>query len=174
MARAAHRDLCSTAEFARVHDISRQRALALLSAGRVPGAQWIGGRWAIPRGARIAAPARGQRTDLARLTPLENALLAEFAARVRVLAGHRLRQILVFGSRIRGGSGPDSDLDVAVFVSGAEDRVLRARIYAVAAQAAAALDGGEAAPLQPSVIFEGSPRTGFVHVVEHEGIPWTS
>jgi len=173
MSRQAHPDLCSTAEFARLRGISRQRALALLDAGRVPGAQWIGGRWAVPRGARIAGPARGGQTGLARLTPFENALLAEFSARVRALAGGRLKRVVVFGSRIRGGSGPDSDLDVAVFVAGDEDRTLRASVYAAATEATAALDGADAALLQPSVIFEASARTGFVQVVEREGVPWT-
>jgi predicted nucleotidyltransferase len=176
MTRAAHSDLCSTREFARLQGISRQRALALLDAGRVPGARWIGGRWAIPRSARIAGPAGAQRTGagLARLTPLENALLSDFSARVRALAGARLKRIAVFGSRLRGGSGRDSDLDVAVFLAGAEDRALRARIYAVAAEAASALDSGDPALLQPSVIFAGSPRTGFVEVVEREAETWTS
>jgi predicted nucleotidyltransferase len=174
MPRQVHPELCSTAEFARLRGISRQRALALLDAGRVPGAQWIGGRWAIPRGARIVGPARGGRTELSRLTPLENALLAEFSARVRALAGRRLQRVVVFGSRIRGGSGPDSDLDVAVFLSGTEDRALRARVYAAAAEAASALDGRDGPLLQPSVIFEDSARTGFVDAVEQEGIVWTS
>jgi len=175
MPRQAHRELCSTAEFARLRGISRQRALALLAAGRIPGAQWIGGRWAIPRGARIAGPAGvRRRAELARLTPLENSLLAEFSARVRVLAGNRLQRIVVFGSRVRSDSGPDSDLDVAVFLSGREDRGLRARIYAAAAESAAALDGGATALLQPSVIFEASARTAFVQVVDREGVPWTS
>lgn len=176
MPRKAHRDLCSTAEFARLRGISRQRALALLAAGRVPGAQWIGGRWAIPRGAQIAAPARARRrrAGLARLTPLENALLAEFSARVRLLAGRRFRRIVVFGSRVRGGSGPDSDLDAAVFLSGREERALRSRIYALGAEAAAAVEGGQTALLQPSVIFEASARTAFVQVVDREGVPWTS
>ena len=176
MARPALSRLCSTREFAQLRGISRQRVLALLDAGRVAGAQWIGTRWAIPRAARIAPPARsrGAAPGLAQLTPLENALLTDFAGRVRTLAGTRLARISVFGSRARGGSHADSDLDVAVFVTGGEDRGLRAAIYAAAAQAAAALEGAEPAPLQPSVIFAGSARTRFVEIVEREGRPWTS
>ena len=132
--------LCSTREFAQLRGISRQRVLALLDAGRIVGAQWIGTRWAIPRGARVAPPAR----------------------------------IAVFGSRVRGGSRADSDLDVAVFMTGREDRALRRAIYAAAAEAAAALEGSEPALLQPSVIFAASARTGFVDIVEREGRPWTS
>jgi predicted nucleotidyltransferase len=176
MARLASSRLCSTLEFARLRGISRQRVLALLDAGRVPGAHWIGKRWAIPRDARVAPPARSRAAGpgIAQLTPLENALLADFAGRIRALAGARLERISVFGSRARGGSRADSDLDVAVFVAGSEDRALRAAIYAAAAQAAAALEGAEPALLQPSVIFAGSARTGFVEIIEREGRPWTS
>lgn len=171
MVRPALSRLCSTLEFARLRGISRQRVLALLDAGRVPGAHWIGKRWAIPRDARVAPPARSRAAGpgIAQLTPLENALLADFAGRIRTLAGARLERISVFGSRARGGSRADSDLDVAVFVAGGEDRALRAAIYA-----AAALEGAEPALLQPSVIFAGSARTGFVEIVEREGRPWTS
>ena len=175
-AKPAHSRLCSTREFARQRGISRQRVLALLDAGRIAEAQWIGTRWAIPRAARIAPPARARAAvpGLARLTPLENALLADFADRARALAGTRFERIAVFGSRIRGASRADSDLDVAVFVGGAEDRAVRAAIYAAAADAAAALEGGDPALLQPSVIFSGSARTRLVEIVEREGQPWTS
>jgi len=173
MPKPAESRLCSTREFARLRGISRQRALSLLDAGRIPGARWIGARWAIPRAARIAAPVRAAAPGLAQLTPLENALLADFSGRVRALAGARLARIAVFGSRARGGSRPDSDLDVAVFLAGGEDRALRAGIYACAAEAAAALEGGDLALLQPSVIFAGSARTRFVEIVEREGRPWT-
>lgn len=176
MRKPAEPGLCSTREFARLRGVSRQRVLALLDAGRIPGARWIGARWAIPRAARIAAPARARPAapGLAQLTPLENALLAEFWERVRALAGARLERIAVFGSRARGGSRADSDLDVAVFIAGQEDRALRAAIYAAASEAAAALEGGDLALLQPSVIFAGSPRTGFVAALEREARPWTS
>lgn len=172
MARPALSRLCSTREFAQLRGISRQRVLALVDAGRVPGAQWIGTRWAIPRAARIAPPARAGGTGLAQLTPLENALVADFAGRVRAAAGPRLIRISVFGSRARGDSRADSDLDVAVFLAGKEDRALRGRIYDAAAQAASALEGGDPALLQPSVIFAGSARTRFVDIVEREGHPW--
>ncbi len=176
MKKPAEPGLCSTREFATLRGISRQRVLALLAAGRIAGARWIGARWAIPRAARVALPANGGNAlpGLSRLTPLENALLAEFSARVRVLAGARLARIVVFGSRARGDSRAESDLDVAVFLRGREDRRGRAAIYAAAAEAAAALDGGDPALLQPSVIFAGSPRTGFVDAVEREGLAWTS
>ena len=176
MARPALSRLCSTREFAQLRGISRQRVLALLDAGRVPGAQWIGTRWAIPRAALLAPPPRGRAaaSGLAQLTPLENGLVADFAGRVRLAAGRRLVRISVFGSRARGDSGADSDLDVAVFLDGKEDRALRERIYDAAAQAAAALEGGDPALLQPAVIFAGSARTRFVEIVEREGRPWTS
>jgi predicted nucleotidyltransferase len=174
MARSTPSRLCSTREFAQSRGISRQRVLALLDAGRIPGAQWIGTRWAIPRAALVAPPARVAAPGLAQLTPLENVLVGDFAGRVRALAAGRLARIAVFGSRIRGGSRADSDLDVAVFLAGREDRALRAAIYGAAAEAAAALEGAEPALLQPAVIFAGSARTRFVDIVEREGRTWTS
>ena len=181
--------LCSTREFAGARGVSRQRVLALLDAGRIAGAQWIGARWAIPRDARVAPPnARGAPPNagiappgrpraaaqgLAQLTPLENALLVDFSGRARSIAGARFERIAVFGGRIRGGSDADSDLDVAVFLAGGENRALRAAIYAAAAEACSALEGGEPALLQPAVIFAGSARTRFVERVEREGRPWT-
>jgi hypothetical protein len=176
MTKPALSRLCSTREFAQLRGISRQRVLALLDAGRVPGAQWIGTRWAIPRAARIAPPAgaRAAESGLAQLTPLENALVADFAGRVRTVAGSRLVRISVFGSRARGDSRADSDLDIAVFLDGNEDRTLRDRIYDAAVQAGSAFEGGDPALLQPSVIFAGSARTRFVEIVEREGRPWTS
>jgi len=176
MPRSAESRLCSTREFARLRGVSRQRVLALLDAGRIPGAQWIGARWAIPRSARVASPRRAglAAPGLAQLTPLENALLADFAARVRALAGARLERIAVFGSRARGGSRADSDLDVAVFLAGGEDRPLRERVYRAAAEAAATVEGGEPALLQPAVIFAASARTRFVERIEREGRAWTS
>jgi predicted nucleotidyltransferase len=176
MSKPAESRLCSTREYANLRGISRQRVLALLDAGRITGASWIGSRWAIPRSARVAPPARAHptRSGLAQLTPLENALLGEFVERVRSLRGARLERVVVFGSRARGVSRADSDLDVAVFLAGNEDRALRAAVYAAAASAAAALEGGDLALLQPSVIFAASPRTGFVDIVEREGLTWTS
>lgn len=166
--------LLSTREFARRCGVSRQRVLALLAAGRIAGAARIGARWAIPDGARIAPPASRRRSPpvLAQLTPLENALLHEFAERVRVLAGPRLERIVVFGSRARAVSRRGSDLDVAVFLAGLEDRRLRKAIYEAAAGAGAALESAGAALLQPAVIFAGSPRTGLVTAVEREGLAW--
>ena len=176
MAEPSESSFVSTREFARLRGISRQRVLALLAAGRVAGARRIGAHWAIPRAARVAAPAGSHPAPqaLGQLTPLENALLAEFGERVRALAGDRLERIVVFGSLARGASRANSDLDVAVFVAGAEDRALRAATYAAAAEAAGVLEGGDIGPLQPAVIFSESPRTGFVDAVEREGRLWTS
>lgn len=168
--------LCSTQEFARLRGISRQRVLALLDTGRIAGARWIGRRWAIPRAALVSPPARtgAGAPGLAQLTPFENGLLADFTGRIRTLAGKRLARIAVFGSRIRGGSRADSDLDVAVFLTGNEDRALRAAIYTAAAEASAGAGGGDFPLLQPSVIFAGSARTRFVELVEREGRSWIS
>jgi predicted nucleotidyltransferase len=48
--------------------------------------------------------------------------LARFHAAVAELYGARLRHLVLFGSRVRGSAGPESDYDVAVFLDGLGDR----------------------------------------------------
>lgn len=49
---------------------------------------------------------------------IRNGSLAEFKRRAEVALPHRVTRVLLFGSRARGNSEPDSDWDVAVFVAG--------------------------------------------------------
>ena len=49
--------------------------------------------------------------------------LDAFRSRLRRRYGGRLRGIVLFGSRARGGYRPDSDADVAVFLDSVEDPV---------------------------------------------------
>ncbi|HLE67750.1 MAG TPA: hypothetical protein VI730_11425, partial [Burkholderiales bacterium] len=62
MAKPAEPRLCSTREYARLRGISRQRVLALLDAGRIAGARWIGARFsqAITRAAKRSGRSRGR------------------------------------------------------------------------------------------------------------------
>lgn len=48
----------------------------------------------------------------------ENPILAKFRAAVAEMYGNRLERVVLFGSRARGDAQPDSDYDVAVFLSG--------------------------------------------------------
>jgi predicted nucleotidyltransferase len=55
------------------------------------------------------------------LSQRESEALGEFCARIRAALGSNLRELRLFGSKARGDSRPDSDLDVLVVV--ADDRV---------------------------------------------------
>jgi predicted nucleotidyltransferase len=49
-------------------------------------------------------------------------ILARFRAALGDLYGPRLDRVVLFGSRARGEAGPDSDYDVAVFLTALPDR----------------------------------------------------
>ena len=50
-------------------------------------------------------------------------MLTRFRAAVTELYGGRLERVMLFGSRARGDSRPDSDYDVAVFLRDMPDRM---------------------------------------------------
>ena len=49
-------------------------------------------------------------------------VLARFRNAVNQAYGDRIDRIVLFGSRARGDSGPGSDYDIAVFLTGMDDR----------------------------------------------------
>src|SRR5947208_2293994 len=53
---------------------------------------------------------------LAQLTPEDRALVEEFRERVRELLGPRLRDLRLFGSKVRGDDHDESDVDFLVLV----------------------------------------------------------
>ena len=55
------------------------------------------------------------------LSQRETEALREFSTRIRGALGSNLQELRLFGSKVRGDSRPDSDLDVLVVVTG--DRV---------------------------------------------------
>jgi len=55
-------------------------------------------------------------------TPPADPILTRFRAALGVLYGPRLERVVLFGSRARGEARPDSDYDVAVFLSALPDR----------------------------------------------------
>jgi len=134
---------------------------------------------AIARGRRVSLvfaggpPVRDRIAFPEHLTDLERPLLTALAARLAA-ASPRIRAIVLFGSRARGRSTPESDLDVAVLVAGRRDPKLEDRIVAIAAdvQWRAPFDG--ALGLSPLVVFSGEPAGAIRRTLDREGITlWT-
>jgi predicted nucleotidyltransferase len=119
-----------------------------------------------------APPASGRATSAlpAHLSEAERTALAALAARLAAL-DPRIESLRLFGSRARGASGPDSDLDLAVCVRGRRDAALERRIVAEFADVewSAPLEG--ALRLSPLVRFAGEPRALIEAAIEREGIP---
>ncbi len=106
----------------------------------------------------------------AHLTPLERGRLQRLL--VRLAAEPRLARVVVFGSRARGRSRADSDLDVAVYFASPRNRDLERWLEA---QAAACGDEDAGAPeLQVVPFFSDEPPSLLDGALKREGIVlWT-
>ena len=60
--------------------------------------------------------------DLSGLLPNERAAVQAFTAQLRTQFGERIARTVLFGSKARGDSGPDSDIDILVVVDAADRR----------------------------------------------------
>lgn len=67
------------------------------------------------------------------LSPLDRQALEEFVAYLHTTFPHKVRQVALFGSKARGDSQEDSDIDVLVILS-REDRKIRREIIRQAAR----------------------------------------
>lgn len=107
------------------------------------------------------------------LTPGEQDVLRRFCAGLRKLP--RLpQQVAVFGSRARGESDEQSDLDVAVIVDGARDRSFETALSAIAlsAQRPYWLDR-YGISLRPVPIYRGEP-VAFLNALRDDlEVVWT-
>ncbi len=103
------------------------------------------------------------------LTPLERVRIAR--AIERLAAEPRVLRIRLFGSRARGRSRPDSDLDLAVDVAAPRHRDLEGWL----AETAFDRDDEPAAPLLQVVpIFAGEPPGRLARALARESIElWT-
>jgi uncharacterized protein len=63
----------------------------------------------------------------------ENLGLQAFRNRLQQSFGGRVRQVALFGSKARGESSPDADLDVLVIIEG-DDRLLRRGVIDIASE----------------------------------------
>ena len=70
---------------------------------------------------------------VSRITRNENAALRAFVQRILGELGAQVRQVILFGSKARGDSNADSDVDVLILTS-EEDRHLQERINIIASQ----------------------------------------
>jgi predicted nucleotidyltransferase len=55
------------------------------------------------------------------LAPNERAALADYLAQLRAACGDRLLRVMLFGSKARGDSEPESDIDILVVLRGELD-----------------------------------------------------
>lgn len=100
--------LLSTAQFARARKLSEQRVRQLLAANKIPGAQRVGERWAIPADVEVLRSAAGR-------PPRRRASILRRAARACESAlAHAGITSLVVGSVAYGDVRPASDLDLLI------------------------------------------------------------
>jgi uncharacterized protein (UPF0332 family)/predicted nucleotidyltransferase len=78
----------------------------------------------------VYAPSASCR-DLSPLQPNERAAVQAFADRLRDQFGERIARTVLFGSKARGESGPDSDIDILI-VADADDWQFEERIHSIA------------------------------------------
>ena len=104
------------------------------------------------------------------LTPGEQCLLGDFVNLTLATFGQAaVARILVFGSRARGASHPDSDLDVAVVAAGPLPTGTHRRLADLAEEAQV---GREGLPhLRPILIAAGErPAPALLRAMTEEGI----
>ena len=96
-------------------------------------------------------------------------ILSEFRAILDAMYGARLDRVVLFGSRARGDFRPDSDFDIAVFLSDYPDRWVEADRLADAATQVMGKTGAfiHAMPYRAAQYAERSP---LMHEIRGEGL----
>jgi len=103
-----------------------------------------------------------------RLSPLENLLLDRLAGRLPP----GVAEVFVFGSRARGRSGPDSDLDVALVLDddwSGDERAFERSVAGLAFDLVDEVADGEI-PLQLVPIFPGDKRMPIWKAIQRDGV----
>jgi predicted nucleotidyltransferase len=105
------------------------------------------------------------------LSPHMQSAVAQFVSRARAALGQNLVDVRLFGSRARGDSRPDSDIDIALIVE-----TNRARAEDVAIDIAFEVNVASDLYISPRVIERQVLEhpvwraTGFVQALEREGV----
>jgi predicted nucleotidyltransferase len=130
----------------------------------------------IAGGRRVSLVFAAEREALAfpdHLTDLERQLLAALVGRLAA-ESQRIRGIVLFGSRARARSTPDSDLDVAVLAAGRRDRRLEDRVVELAAELQWQPPFDGLLRVSPLVLFAAAPGGALGRSIAREGIRlWT-
>ena len=101
--------------------------------------------------------------------PQNDPVLKRFRAAVSELFGERVERVVLFGSRARGESKPDSDYDVAVFIR--DTGTFAAESKRLAAVSTDILfDMGAVISATPFPAGTYRERTGFMHELRKDGL----
>jgi predicted nucleotidyltransferase len=102
-------------------------------------------------------------------TPIDDPVLARFRTALDAMYGDQIERVVLFGSRARGDARPDSDYDVAVFLSSMSDRF--AELYRLADLSTDILgDTGEFVHAMPYRSSAYEERTPLMREIRREGI----
>lgn len=101
--------------------------------------------------------------------PPNDPVLTRFRAAVTEIYGERIERVVLFGSRARGEAKPDSDYDIAVFLSDAGTFTDEsARLAAVSTDIL--FDTGAVISAMPFPAGAHRERTGFMHELRKDGL----
>ncbi len=103
--------------------------------------------------------------DLTAIAPLLKSLKGRLAAQ----GGARLQRVLVFGSYVRGDAQPDSDVDVAVVLSGMVDPMADLNFLA-GLSADITFETGAVVNMLPLSVDGLEARTGFLASLRREAV----
>ncbi len=101
--------------------------------------------------------------------PLNDPVLSRFRAAVNEIYGDRVERVVLFGSRARGDTKPDSDYDIAVFLEDVGTFTDESsRLAAVSTDIL--LDTGAVISATPFPARAYRERTGFMHELRKDGL----
>ncbi|MSO99935.1 MAG: nucleotidyltransferase domain-containing protein [Acetobacteraceae bacterium] len=100
---------------------------------------------------------------------IHDPVLTRFRAALATLFGDRLERVVLYGSRARGDFHPDSDYDVAVFLS---EMISRTEAMDDLARVETDIlrDSGALINALPFPAAAWHERTGFMHEVRRDGL----